>query len=252
MIFAAALPHFPIPRIPLRHQTFDGINGIHLPRPKTLIIPRVLAYRNRHEVDDHIHTSQRLCCTSLKISLFVKHVVERQEHLLLHKTYLAQASSSTATFLTCLPTLETAAITVPHKIAGYPIPAVHLASSATDCSASATNAAFSNRSAGGYPHTASSGKITRLAAISPARAAYSKNFFRIPGKIAYRWVELGQRYLHPLSLTLRTQSRSIPHPPFAPGFSDPSSGSSSQHKQCQEKCNCRRTDPAAPQPATDQ
>src|SRR3954452_24095952 len=73
--------------LPLAHQSFDGIHGVALAGPESLVVPSVLADGNREWLS--IDAGERLRGSGLKVALLIKDVIEGQEHLLLNEGYLS-------------------------------------------------------------------------------------------------------------------------------------------------------------------
>ena len=65
------------------HQLLDGIDLVQLPVPELLVVPGVLADRERHLLAAEL--KERLLPGRLKIPQFIKDVVSRQQHLGLHE-----------------------------------------------------------------------------------------------------------------------------------------------------------------------
>ena len=233
--------------LPLRHQTLDRIDRIHLPRPEAFIVPCVLAYRNRQRLT--IHTRQCLLGPRLKIPLLVEHVVERKQHLLLHKVHLALRKQyrNVPHLLPHLgdrshnrPTQNRR--TPPHRSPSCNLHRGLLSPRYKD--------SLLQKIRRRIPAHRKLRKDHQTGAHISGAGRIFKNFLRIPGEVPHRRVDLGKRYLHPLSLTLTSPSRSTPRPPSAPESSGPSSGSSSPHTPYPARCSCQMTDPAGPRLAT--
>ncbi len=131
------------PRLPLRHQALDRIDRIHLPRPEALIVPRILADRNRQRLT--ANTCQRLLCPPAQSTAA-------------HRTRRRTAAASSAAQSSPCPRPaappHSAPACPPCDAAGHhrpaqnrrtPAPAVQPAISVTACSARAIKAAFSKK-----------------------------------------------------------------------------------------------------------
>ena len=76
---------------PFLHQPLNRVHPIPPSWPEILIVPGILADRNRHRriPSRRHHMHQPLSRRWLKISLFIKDVIKRQQHLLLHRLHHA-------------------------------------------------------------------------------------------------------------------------------------------------------------------
>ena len=228
------------PGTPSFHQPFHRVHRIPPPRPETLIVPRILAHGNANRNHPHRGPRPPPASASLagsKYRLLIKHVVERQQHLRLH----------TDSFCTALqqhrnipdgpyPRLLAFHRQAPHRtrIAGRPSPAVHAHTSSSACAARSTNAFFSSKSAGQYPHTASSGNITKSADSPPRPLRKVQDLPRVPYEVPDRRIDLRQRNLHSSQSTNNYQRRTAPttrSPRTPPQSSSPDIFRSSQKLQ---------------------
>ena len=253
---------------PLPHQLIDRIDGVHLPRPEHLVIPRILADRHRNRLP--LHHRQRLLPGRLKVPLLIEHVIERQQHLLLHELHLAvfQQRRHIAHMLARRqPRTASATRTAPPACparASAPPPPPASAPRAPQTPLFPVNPPEDT-------HTSPAPETSPAPAPSAAaRSTNSAIFLQVPREVSNRWINLRQRDPHPYSLSrsqqspprpappsryplhaaLKTPSPPAPRPPSVPGCADPAAGSSSRRTPCPARYSCRTTDPAAPPPAT--
>ena len=192
-------------RRPLPHQLVDRVHRIHPPRPEHLVVPRILADRNRHRLP--LHHRQRLRLRRLKIALLVEHVVERQQHLLLHKLdlaifhqrrHIARALARRALAPQRRPTQ--------HRRPARPARQLRHLRAASPPRAAQTSLFPANPPA----DTRTSPAPETSPAQHPAAAARSTNsaiFRRFPREVSDRRVDLGQRDPHTYSLS---RSQAVP------------------------------------------